>query len=165
MEKLKDIQKKKLIIIGIISLIVLILLIILLVNLFNKKKTSPENTGTTNSSEPFVITSENGEKTNISSKVKETKNVSGLEFSDLKITMQNNETVVTGKARNPNKDSIKGFYFKLTAVNEAGETIAEAEGLLDSVITSGATTTFQTTTSKDFANCYDIQITKIKDAD
>ena len=141
----------------------LIILIIVLVNVF-KEKTSPENANT-NSTERFVTTSESGAKTNISSKVKETKTVENLKFSDLKITMKNNETVVTGKVKNPTKDSIKGFYFKLTALNESGETIAESEGLLDSVIPAGNSINFETVTSKDFANCYDIQITKIKDAD
>lgn len=162
MKKKIKIQKKNLSIIG-IALLAIIILIIILVNVFKKKPL--EQNANTNSTEEFVQTSENGEKTNISSKIKEKKKVENLEFSDLKITMKNNETLVTGKVKNPTKDSVNGFYFKLTALNSSNETIAESEGLLDSVIPAGSSISFETTTSKDFANCYDIQIEKIKDAD
>jgi len=162
MKKKINIQKKNLLIIG-IALFIIIMLIIILVNVFKKKPV--DNNVNTNSTEEFVTTSENGEKTNISSKIKEKKKVENLEFSDLKITMKNNETVVTGKVKNPTKDSIKGFYFKLKALNSSNESIAESEGLLDSVIPAGSSISFETITSKDFANCYDIQIEKIKDAD
>lgn len=163
MKKKVKIQKKNLLIIG-IALLAIILLIIILVNVFKKEKPLVENSNIS-SNEAFVQTSENGEKTNISSKIKEKKKVENLEFSDLKITMKNNETLVTGKVKNSTKDSIKGFYFKLTALNSSNESIAESEGLLDSVIPAGSSISFETTTSKDFANCYDIQIEKVKDAD
>lgn len=162
MKKKIKIQKKNLLIIG-IALLVVIILIIVLVNILKKK---PENEiSNKNSVEEFVRSSENGEKTNISSKIKETKKVEGLEFSDIKVSMKNNETLVTGKVKNPTKDSINGFYFKVTALNTSNEAIAESEGLLDSIIPAGSSSSFEITTSKDFANCYDIKIEKIKDAD
>lgn len=162
MKKKVKIQKKNLLFIG-IALLIVIILIIVLVNIF-KKKPESENPNR-NSIEEFVRTSENGEKTNISSKIKETKKVENLEFSDIQVSMKNNETLVTGKVKNPTKDSVKGFYFKVTALNSSNETIAESEGLLDSVISAGSSSSFEITTSKDFANCYDIKIEKIKDAD
>lgn len=162
MKKKVKIQKKNLLITG-IALLIVIILIIVLVNVFKKK---PENEiSNRNSIEEFVRTSENGEKTNISSKIKETKKVENLEFSDIKVSMKNNETLVTGKVKNPTKDSVNGFYFKLTALNSSNESIAESEGLLDSVISAGSSISFEITTSKDFANCYDIKIEKVKDAD
>lgn len=157
-----NIKNKKLTFIC-LFLIILIVIIMIIVKINKKNKVSDNNS--TNSSEKFVTISESGTKTNISSKIQETKIVEGLEFSNLKITMKNNQTFITGKVSNPTKNSIKGFYFKITALNENGETISETEGLLDSIISAGSSINLETITSKDFANCYDIQITKIKDAD
>ena len=156
-------RKKALFIVIIIALIIIITSII--INSKNKNKNNASLSNNTTSNEKFVTVSETGSKTNISSKIKEKKTVENLEFSNLKIIMKNNQTFVTGNVSNPTKDSIKGFYFKITALNESGDTIAETDGLLNSVISAGETTTFETITSKDFANCYDINITKIKDAD
>ena len=93
-----------------IFLFLIILIIIITVVKINKKNHISENSSI-NSSEKFVTVSESGTKTNISSKIQETKTVEGLEFSNLKITMKNNQTFVTGKVSNPTKNSIKGFYF------------------------------------------------------
>lgn len=160
--KLKIKNKKRFISICILAL--LLIAIITSIIILNTKKSKPAE-NLPNSSEPFVNLSENGKKTNISSKVQETKNVEGLDFSEIKITSLNNQTSVTGKIKNNSSKDIKGFYFKLSALNESGEIISESEGLLDSIIESGSTNTFSVITSKDFANCYDIQITKIKDVD
>ena len=162
-KKIKINIKNKKIAFIVLFLIILIIIIITVIKI-NKKNNISENNNT-NSSEKFVTISESGTKTNISSKIQETKTVEGLEFSNLKIIMKNNQTFVTGKVSNSTNNSINGFYFKLTALNENGETIAETEGLLDSVISAGSSIDLETVTSKDFANCYDIQITKIKDAD
>ena len=160
----KNLNKKSLCIL-VIAIIIILVIITILINVLKKDKSTDEYIMSNTSTESFVVTSGNGEKTNISSKIKEDKEVEGLTFSNLQVTMKNNETVVTGKVSNNTKDSIKGFYFKLTAINEYDETTATAEGLLDSEIPSGKSTTFESTTSKDFANCYDIRIEKIKDAD
>lgn len=163
--KLKIKNKKRFIIVCIILLIILLTIIITAINLNNKKNKNITNTNNTLSEEAFTRTSQNGQKTNISSKIKEKKTVENLEFSDIKITSLNNQTTVTGKVTNPTSKNISGFYFKLSALDENGTVIAESEGLLDSIIKSGSSITFNASTSKDFANCYDIQITKIKDAD
>lgn len=153
--------KLKILIIALIIIIILTIVLIVIINTKKKNKTIVS----TNNNEEFVVVSENGVKNNISSKVKETKKIENLNFSDITISMKNNSTVVSGKVSNPTNEAIKGFYFKIYALNGNDETIATTEGLLDSQIEAGETITFQSTTSKDFANCYDIRIEKIKDAD
>lgn len=158
----KKLSYKKLVIFAIILLIIIFSIFIFIFK--SNKKDTTENVDT-NLEEPFVLTSENGSKTNISSKIKEKKIIEDLEFSNISINSNNNVTTISGKVSNNTKNSIKGFYFKLYALNESNDIIAEADGILDSTIDSGKSTSFNLSTSKDFANCYDIKIKKIKDID
>lgn len=157
------IKNKKKFLCCILLIIILVAIVVAIFINSNNKKNS--NTSNSNSNEQFASISENGKKTNNSSKIKETKNVENLEFSNIKITSINNQTTVTADVKNPTKDTIKGFYFKLKAVDSSGNVLAESEGLLDSVINAKSSSSLEVKTSKDFANCYDIQIEKIKDAD
>ena len=70
-----NIKNKKLIFIC-LFLIILIVIIMTIVKINKKNKVSDNNS--TNSSEKFVTISESGTKTNISSKIQETKIVEGL---------------------------------------------------------------------------------------
>lgn len=157
-------NKKRFSFVCVLLIIILIAISTTIFKIINSRKSEPEITNNS-SSEQFVKVSENGQKNNISSKIKETKKVDNLEFSNMEISTLNNQTTLTATVSNPTKADIKGFYFKLKALDESGNAIAEVEGLLDSVIKAQNSTSLNVKASKDFANCYDIQIEKIKDAD
>lgn len=162
--KLKITNKKRFsLVVCILFIIVLIIVFSIIFNIRKSKKTNPETTET--SPEPYVTVSENGQKNNISSKIQETKTVENLEFSNFKISTLNNQTTITANVNNTTKSDISGFYFRIKALDESGNSIAEVEGLLDSVIKANSSSSIDIKASKDFANCYDIQIEKVKDMD
>lgn len=161
--KLKITNKKRFSLVCIAFFIFLLIIFFIIFSIQKSKKTNLE-TGNV-SPEPFVTVSENGQKNNISSKIQETKTVENLEFSNFKISTLNNQTTITANVNNTMKSDISGFYFRIKALDESGNSIAEVEGLLDSVIKANSSSSIDIKASKDFANCYDIQIEKIKDID
>lgn len=161
--KLKITNKKRFSLVCIAFFIFLLIIFFIIFSIQKSKKTNLE-TGNV-SPEPFVTVSENGQKNNISSKIQETKTVENLEFSNFKISTLNNQTTITANVNNTTKSDISGFYFRIKALDESRNSIAEVEGLLDSVIKANSSSSIDIKASKDFANCYDIQIEKIKDID
>lgn len=161
--KLKITNKKRFSLVCIAFFIFLLIIFFIIFSIQKSKKTNLE-TGNV-SPEPFVTVSENGQKNNISSKIQETKTVENLEFSNFKISTLNNQTTITANVNNTTKSDISGFYFRIKALDESGNSIAEVEGLLDSVIKANSSSSIDIKASKDFANCYDIQIEKVKDMD
>ena len=156
--KLKITNKKRFSLVCIAFFIFLLIIFFIIFSIQKSKKTNLE----TGNVSPV---SENGQKNNISSKIQETKTVENLEFSNFKISTLNNQTTITANVNNTTKSDIPGFYFRIKALDESGNSIAEVEGLLDSVIKANSSSSIDIKASKDFANCYDIQIEKIKDID
>lgn len=79
----------------------------------------------------IITTIEGGTQVNNSSKIKETKKLGNVEINEIKLRSQNDETILTAKAKNTG-NSIEGDYFiKITFLDEEGNEIGQVKGYLD----------------------------------
>lgn len=117
------------------------------------------NTQMQNQSQENISILEDGTKLNISNKIKETKKIDGLEFTDMEITEKDNVTVILANIKNTTNE-IKGNYpINIKVVDKDSKEIISISGYVGEVkpnqlITFNASATF------DFSNAYDIIITK-----
>lgn len=111
---------------GIVVFLIIILVVVIVVVGKNNKE-EEINKGT----DEIVTTIEGGTQVNNSSKIKETKKLGSVEISEIKLRSQDNETILTAKAKNAG-NSIEGDYFiKVTFLDEAGNEIGKVKGYLD----------------------------------
>lgn len=102
---------------------------------------------------------EDGTKLNISEKIKETKKIDGLEFTDIEITEKDNVTVILANVKNITKDIKKDYIVDIKVVDKNGNEITSLSGYIGE-IKPNETIAFKTSATFDFANAYDIVITK-----
>ncbi len=154
-------SEKRLILILIVITIILTAIYFVVIN---KGKTEELDGNNNNSQiqdqgkENFSIL-EDGTKLNISKKIKETKKIDGLEFSDMEITEKDNVTVILANVRNTTKDIKKDYIVDIKVLDKKGNEITSLSGYIGE-IKSNETISFKTSATFDFANAYDIVITK-----
>ena len=155
-------SKKRLIIILIIITIV-VTSIYFVINNKNKKEQLEENKNETQQvqkeNQENIEILEDGTKLNISKKIKETKKVDGLEFSEIEITEKDNVTVILANVKNPTKETKKDYILDIKALDKNGNEITSLSGYIGE-IKPNETISFTTSATFDFANVYDIVITK-----
>lgn len=140
-------NKKRLIIIGIIAVIVIIA-IIWATN--GGKNLGDQKAESGSSKEPIVIQNK---------KMAEVKTFEGLEFSNLKVSIDDELTTVTADVKNTSGQDMQGKWINVNVLNKKGDVITTLGGYIDPVA-AGETTPLQSailTNTKD-RKAEDIQI-------
>lgn len=138
------------------SLIILVLISVLtfsIVSFIKNRNTAPEY--------KYVQIEEDGTKVNTSKKLAETKTIDGIEIKDITLKEKNTVTVLEAKAVNTNKEVKEGFTVNIEFVDDKGKTITKIIGYI-STLQPGESTIITTQTTLDFANSYNINITKVE---
>ena len=156
-----------------IAVLVIITLVVIIFAATRSKDNSNENAlsnaGTTvtggdveNLEEPvvekYVSTSEDGTKVNTSEALKANKVVNGVEFSDIQLTQKSGETMLTATVKNTGSSASEMFAVDITLIDDAGQDIVTIGGLV-APMEAGATSTFETSMTLDYANSYDFRVT------
>ncbi len=152
--------------IGLILLAVAVVILIVVVffvrrnsDVPNNTSTDTGNTNTNNQDEQYVQVLEDNTKVNISDKLKETKNVNGLQFSNIQLTSKSNQTeLLADVVNNTGKDIEDLTFVTVQFVDENGQQITTADGMIEP-LKVGQTVQFIVSTTLDYANVYDINIT------
>lgn len=149
-----------------ILILVIITIIVISIYFIMKNNNKTEELGGNNNNsqiqeqgkENFSVL-EDGTKLNISEKIKETKKIDGLEFADIEITEKDNVTVILANVKNIAKDIKKDYIVDIKVVDKNGNEITSLSGYIGE-IKPNETISFKTSATFDFANAYDIFITK-----
>lgn len=108
--------------------------------------------------EEYVQVLADGTKINTSEKLKETKKVNGLQFSNIELTNKNGQTVLLADVKNKNAEATELVVVNIILVDKDGNTITEVGGIVKG-LNPGESTQFNTGTSFDYTNSYDFKVT------
>lgn len=147
----RKINKKKIIMLLII-IITLVLIVTGILIIYRNRLEPQEN-------EELVRIEENGDKTNTSSKLKETKIFKDLEISNITITENNNVSLILADVKNNTNETKGDIYLDIQIVDKQGNEIIKISGYIETV-KPGETVKLNTSATFDFANAYDIIITE-----
>ena len=158
----------------VVSIIIIILLIIIIVGV-NKGKEKEEinnigtenienineNEGTEEKEElgEFETETVDGTKVNISEELNKTKEIEGLEISNIKLTEKENLSVLTADVKNPTNERLGDYDVNITLIDKEGNEIVTIAGYIDKV-EAGETVELNTSVTVDVANAYDFKISK-----
>ena len=152
----KSERKQVMIMIGVMLAIVIILLIVK-----STKGDEQENQPIQNTvqNEAYVEIQEDGTSLNVSDKLKETKKLGDLEFSNIRLTSRNGESYLTATVKNTSSVKTGDEFITITVLDENGNTLTSVYAYLGT-IDAGQETTLSTKTSSDFANAYDFTVSR-----
>ncbi len=160
--KRKTMRKSEKTLILILIIITIIVTAIYFV-LKNKNKTEEIEENNSNQiqdqNEENISLLEDGTKLNISKRMKETKRVEGLEFSDIEITEKDNVTVILANVKNTTNETKKDYIVEIKVLDKNNNEITSLSGYIGEV-KPNETIAFKTSATFDFADAYDIIISK-----
>ena len=133
--------------------ITIIVIIIFIATREKKNETVEEN----KVEEEFVEVLEDGTKLNTSTKLNETKYVNGLEFGNIQLTMQNNQSVLLADVKNNTGKASSLTLVDVTLLDKEGNTIVKVGGIIGP-LQNGESTQFNTSMTLDYANAYDFKV-------
>lgn len=156
-------KKEKQVIGVLIGIAVIAIIVVLIVNGKNKEDENIVNNETVENNtveeEKYVEVLENGTKLNTSEKLKETKEIDGMEISNMQLTEEGNITKLLGTITN-NSNTTKGNYeINIKLIDENGKELTTLVGYIGE-LEPGESTQLSTSTTFDYANTYDVEITK-----
>lgn len=156
-------KKEKQVIGVLIGIAVIAIIVVLIVNGKNKEDENIVNNETVENNtveeEKYVEVLENGTKLNTSEKLKETKEIDGMEISNMQLTEEGNITKLLGTITN-NSNTTKGNYeINIKLIDENGKALTTLVGYIGE-LEPGESTQLSTSTTFDYANTYDVEITK-----
>lgn len=156
-------KKEKQVIEVLIGIAVIAIIVVLIVNGKNKEDENIVNNETVENNtveeEKYVEVLENGTKLNTSEKLKETKEIDGMEISNMQLTEEGNITKLLGTITN-NSNTTKGNYeINIKLIDENGKELTTLVGYIGE-LEPGESTQLSTSTTFDYANTYDVEITK-----
>lgn len=156
-------KKEKQVIGVLIGIAVIAIIVVLIVNGKNKEDENIANNEIVESNtveeEKYVEVLENGTKLNTSEKLKETKEIDGMEISNMQLTEEGNITKLLGTITN-NSNTTKGNYeINIKLIDENGKELTTLVGYIGE-LEPGESTQLSTSTTFDYANTYDVEITK-----
>lgn len=145
-----------------ILILIVILVVVLIIGLFIKKNRNEENgvqsQQNTATDEKFVQVLEDGTKLNKSSKLNETKNVEGIEISNIQFTYKDGQTVLLADVTNNSGKAIDMTLLNIKLLDEQENEIITIGGII-SPMQVGETTQLNAGMTMDYANAYDVEIT------
>lgn len=109
--------------------------------------------------EKYVSILEDGTKLNISSKLKETKKIEGIEISNIQLTYKKGQTILLAEVENKSGKNIDLTKIEILLYDDTGKEIKKLNGLI-SPIKAGEKTQLNIGTQEDYANTYDIKVVK-----
>jgi len=137
----------------IVILIMLVIATVLIINNINKDKSYNEI------KEEFVEQLNDGTRVNTSTKLKETKLFDGLEIKVNEVKEKDNVTLLLGTITN-NTNEVKGDYpISIQVLDKQGNEIIVVGGYIGTIAPE-ETTQLNCSATFDYANAYDINITK-----
>ena len=143
---------------------ILILLAILLIAIVifavtkNKKGNNNDNTEVENKPvEEFVQVLEDGTKLNTSTKLNESRDVSGFRFENIQFTEQNGQSVLLADVTNNTGKATDYTLVDVILLDKTGKEIVKLGGII-SPLQTGEKTQFNMSTTLDYANSYDFKI-------
>lgn len=156
-------KKEKQVIGVLIGIAVVAIIVVLIVSGKNKEDENIVNNETVENNtveeEKYVEVLENGTKLNTSEKLKETKEIDGMEISNMQLTEEGNITKLLGTITN-NSNTTKGNYeINIKLIDENGKELTTLVGYIGE-LEPGESTQLSTSTTFDYANTYDVEITK-----
>lgn len=155
-------KKEKQVIGVLIGIAVIAIIVVLIVSGKNKEDENIANNETVESNaveEKYVEVLEDGTKLNTSEKLKETKEIDGMEISNMQLTEEGNITKLLGTITN-NSNTTKGNYeINIKLIDENGKALTTLVGYIGE-LEPGESTQLSTSTTFDYANTYDVEITK-----
>lgn len=144
-----------------ILVLIAILVIVLIIGLFIKKNKNKENeiqNQNTATDEKFVQVLEDGTKLNKSSKFNETKNIDGIEISNIQFTYKDGQTVLLADVINNSGKAVDMTLLDIKLLDEQGNEIITVGGII-SPMQVGETSQLNASMTMDYANAYDAEIT------
>lgn len=157
-------KKKEKLLIAVLIVITVIVIIFARMKKDDKEQLTNQGTPVTDGTseiiveEKYVTTSEDGTKVNTSEALRSNKVVNGVEFSDIQLTQKSGETVLTATVKNTGSAATEMFAVDITLIDDAGQDIVTVGGLV-APMEAGATSTFETSMTLDYANSYDFRVT------
>lgn len=151
-------KEKTMILIFIVVAVIIIVGLLIWRNAKNKNEQQPQQENNT-IEEKYVDVLENGTKLNKSSKLKETKNLDGLEISNLQLTYADGIAVLLADVKNTTSQDVELTPVELTLLDDQGNTLEVLDGLI-SPVAAGETVQLNIGVSADYANAYDFKIVK-----
>ncbi len=141
-------------------IIIGIIIIAILANMRNKKNAANTGTGENDRGEvvgEFVEVLEDGTKQNTSDKLNETKMVSNYEISNIRLTVQDGQSLIFADVKNIGTEKADVKSIKLTLLDKSGKEIKTIDGVIGNV-EPGQTVPLSIAHKEDFANAYDLKI-------
>lgn len=156
-------SKKEKIIIGILVGITLIVIFIAMTRKQENKEElaqdSKSQNQTTVEQAEFVDILQDGTKLNKSDKLKETKILEGMEISNFQLTEKENVTVLLATITNTSNTTQGGYPVEIKVMDKQGNEITTVSAYIGT-LEPGKTTQLNTSKTFDYANAYDLSITK-----
>ena len=143
-----------------IKMIVVILIVGLIVIgvMLATRGTNKKGEETTETEESYTEVLEDGTRINTSEKTKKTKTVEGLEISNLQITEKDNVTIMLGTITNKGKETKEDITLKIKILDRNGKEITTVENYIGK-LEVGKSTQLNTSTTYDYADMYDYEVT------
>lgn len=156
-------KKEKQVIGVLIGIAVIAIIVVLIVNGKNKEDENIVNNETVENNtveeEKYVEVLENGTKLNTSEKLKETKEIDGMEISNMQLTEEGNITKLLGTITNKSNTTKGNYEINIKLIDENGKELTTLVGYIGE-LEPGESTQLSTSTTFDYANTYDVEITK-----
>ena len=156
-------KKEKQVIGVLIGIAVIAIIVVLIASGKNKEDENIVNNETVENNtveeEKYVEVLENGTKLNTSEKLKETKEIDGMEISNMQLTEEGNITKVLGTITNKSNTTKGNYEINIKLIDENGKELTTLVGYIGE-LEPGESTQLSTSTTFDYANTYDVEITK-----
>ena len=140
----------------IIIILIVGLIIIGVVALTGKNK--KEDGETSKAEESYAEVLEDGTRINKSEKAKKVKEVDGLEISNLQVTEKDNVTVMLGTVTNKSNETKEDITLKIKILDKEGKEITTVRNYIGK-IEPGKSTQLNTSTTFDYVEMYDYEVT------
>ena len=143
-----------------IRMIVIILIVGLIVIgvMLATRGTNKKGEETTDTEESYTEVLEDGTRINTSEKTKKTKTVEGIEISNLQITEKDNVTIMLGRITNKSTETKEDITLKIKILDRNGKEITTVENYIGK-LEAGKSTQLNTSTTYDYADMYDYEVT------
>ena len=154
-------SEKRMILILILILVIVIVAWIVIRNRNNE--TTRIGTGQTmqngTSENSYADVLEDGSKVNVSSKLKQDKEIEGLKITNIEVTEVENVTTLVATVKNETSEKKGGYPVNIKVLDDKGNEIITVGGYI-SEVEAGGEQKLDVTATFDFSSAYDIEITK-----
>lgn len=162
-KKVEKREKTTRAILVLIAIVVLIVIGIVLIVSSARKNEGEEDiesvSGDLTETDENVSIAEDGTKVNVSSKIKEEKEIDGLKITDMEITEVDNVSTIVANVKNDTGEEKGEFAIEIKLIDREGNEITTVPGYIGK-IRAGESMGLKASATYDFANAYDCEIIK-----